>query len=395
VLKITPSNINMLMVAGDPKQILPRKVLIVGGEVCSWDLVRRVYGSGRCAMINHYGPTEATVGCLVYEIAKRDDPAEGLAATVPLGRPLPNVQVYVLDSELRLVPSGVAGEICISGAGIASGYIGRPDETMQRFVPHPFVSDGSLLYRTGDLGRYLADGSIEFLGRADDQVKIRGHRVELAEIEAVLSEYEGVQQAAVLLCEGSTGQRLVAYLTVDPIPPAGALEDRLRQRLPEYMVPGEIVIVTQFPLNANGKVDRRKLAEWRVTAVKPLKETSAPRNEAEALLVGIWKEVLHLDNIGVADNFFELGGHSLLATLVASRIRSAFDVQIPIRTLFDAPTVESLALAIESALSGESEDDEMADLLSQLEGLSDQETRRILEGEPGSPGSTSASADQA
>jgi amino acid adenylation domain-containing protein len=386
VLKITPSNINALMLAGNPKEVLPRKLLIVGGEACAWDLVHRVHEAGECGVMNHYGPTETTVGCLTYPVARQSDPAEPWSATVPLGRPIPNLQVYVLDAELRPVPAGAAGEICISGAGVSKGYIERPDETRQRFPPHPFLDGGTALYRTGDRGRALASGAIEFLGRIDQQVKIRGHRVELGEIEAVLGTHAAVQQAVAMLSQDEAGPHLTAYVIVTGDPGAGVLERHLSERLPEYMMPGRIVAVDRFPLNANGKVDRRKLAELNPPLVKPQAGAAAPRNATEEQLVAMWKEVLKTERVGIADNFFELGGHSLLATLVVSRIRAAFKVQISIRALFESPTIESLALAIETADKETEEDQDIADLLSEMEGLSDEETLQLLhaDGDPAS-----------
>jgi acyl carrier protein len=298
-----------------------------------------------------------------------------------LGRPTPNLQVYVLDSQRRPVPTGVSGEICISGAGVTKGYIGKPEETKQRFLNHPFLSGGSSLYCTGDRGRVLPSGAIEFLGRTDQQVKIRGHRVELGEIEAVLGKHEAVQQAVVMLSRDDVGQHLIAYVLANPKPAAGSLEDYLSQRVPEYMIPGKILVVDQFPLNANGKVDRGKLAEIGLQSSKLKTESAAPRNATEEQLVGIWKEVLKADQVGVTDNFFELGGHSLLATLVVSRVRAAFSVQISIRALFESPTIESFAVAIQNADAVAVEDPEIASLLSEMEGLSDEEALQLLDGE--------------
>ena len=386
VLKITPSNLQALLAAEAIEKILPKKFLIVGGEACTWELAERVKAAGICKMLNHYGPTEATIGCLTYDVSGAANDAQ--AAIVPLGKPLPNVQVYVLDRELRPVPVGVPGEICISGAGIADGYIGRPDETAAKFVAHPFLAKGSALYRSGDMGRFLADGSVEFLGRVDDQVKIRGYRVELAEIEAVLHQLAGVRQSMVLLTQDSAGDSLCAYVVAPKDTSIAAMQDALRKQLPEYMVPRDFVVLDELPLNANGKVDRRKLAEMKPGAAKVQSDVVAPRNELEEQLVVIWQETLRREPIGVTENFFDLGGHSLLATQIISRVRSSLGLNVSIRMLFEAPTVESLAQAIETTRVLSGDDSDIDDLLLELEGLSDSEAEEMLSGDaaPGNGG---------
>jgi amino acid adenylation domain-containing protein len=390
VLKITPSNLIALMGAAAPQQILPRQVVIVGGELCNWDLAQRVNDAGMCRMLNHYGPTEATIGCLTYAVGSGDDPAQSAASVVPLGRPLPNIQVYVLDAMRRLVPNGVPGEICVAGSGISAGYLERATETAQRFVEHPFLRPGSAMYCTGDLGRLLPDGNIEFLGRIDDQVKIRGHRVELAEIEAVLRSYPGVRQAVVLLLEGSNGQYLRAYLVSASPHGADQIQLHLRHHLPDFMIPREIVDVEQFPLNSNGKVDRRRLAELSVADTSASDEFLEPRNELEARLLVIWKETLRRDRIGIRDNFFDLGGHSLLATQIIARIRSSLRKNASIRMLFESPTIELLASSVEAMSDQESDDSESDSLLAELEGLSDAE----FSGEAGHDDSVSTDSSQ-
>lgn len=387
VLKITPSNLEALLggvsslPSGDAS-ILPRKFLVVGGEASTWKLAARVNAAGTCRMINHYGPTEATIGCLTYKV-----PAEASSAApttiVPLGKPLPNVDVYVLDRNLELVPAGVPGEICVSGAGIAAGYIGKPAETAEIFITHPFAGSG-LLYRTGDLGRRLRDGSIEFLGRVDHQVKIRGYRVELTEIESNLNRHASIAQSVVLLSpragDDPGGDSLAAYVVASANISAADLQVFLRELLPDYMVPRDFIFLEQFPLNPNGKIDRRKLAELTGASVKVADELMAPGTELEERLITIWKEVLKREQIGVRDNFFELGGHSLLATQIISRVRSSLGLNVSIRMLFEAPTVESLAQAIETTRVSNSDDSEIADLLAELEGLSDSQAEEILGG---------------
>ncbi len=284
-----------------------------------------------------------------------------------------------VDSLLRPVPVGVPGELCVGGAGIAKGYLGQPQQTSERFVKDPFSTNANArVYRTGDLARFLPDGNIEFLGRIDQQVKIRGFRVEPAEIENVLKQHPAVQQAVVVpIADKSGDKRLVAYVVSakKPAPSADDLRTFLGNKLPDYMVPSAIVHIDAVPLTKNGKVDVAALPSPEQVSTE--KAVVAPRNAAEQQLVEIWREVLHIDNFGVQDNFFELGGHSLLATQVISRVRSAFHVQLPLRSLFDAPTVAGLAAEI-ARTPQSSEDEELAKLLNELEGLSDEEAERLL-----------------
>jgi acyl carrier protein len=300
-------------------------------------------------------------------------------ATVPIGRPIANDQVYILDQQLRPVPVGVPGELCIGGAGIAKGYLDQPQQTAERFVKDPFSSGANArLYRTADLARFLPDGNVEFLGRIDQQVKIRGFRVEPAEIEIALKEHPAVQQALVVPQDDKVGQkRLVAYVIASkkPGPPTEELRSFLQERLPDYMVPSAIVNLETLPLTRNGKVDIAALPSPEQVVNERI--VMAPRNPVEQGLLDIWRQVLKLDHLGVQDNFFDLGGHSLLATQVVSRVRSTFHVQLPLRSLFDSPTVAGLADEI-ARMPQTSEDDEMAKLLRELEGLSDEEAERLL-----------------
>jgi amino acid adenylation domain-containing protein len=382
VLKITPSHLSSVLSSPEGASMLPRKYLILGGEAASWDLAKRVQLAGKCAVINHYGPTEATVGCCTFSISE-NDVKEWEPKTVPVGKPIANDCVYILDSLLRPVPVGVPGELCIGGAGIAKGYLNQPQQTAERFVKDPFSGkDNARMYRSGDLARFLPDGNIEFLGRIDQQVKIRGFRVEPAEIENVLKLHPAVQQAVVVPVTDKSGdKRLVAYLVAKkPAPATDDLRAFLGNKLPDYMLPSAIVLIDAVPLTKNGKVDVAALPS--PDSISTGKSHVAPRNPAEQQLVEIWREVLHIDNFGVEDNFFELGGHSLLATQVISRIRSAFHVQLPLRSLFDAPTVAGLAGEIARAPQS-GEDEELAKLLTELEGLSDEEAERLLASETG------------
>jgi amino acid adenylation domain-containing protein len=293
-----------------------------------------------CRLYNHYGPTESLV-VTSYMLPANPDTWPALP---PLGKPVVNTELYMLDCSLQPVPIGVPGELYIGGACLAQGYLKRPDLTAERFIPNPFSGKpGSRIYKTGDLARYLADGNVEFLGRDDFQVKIRGMRVELGEIEVALKRHPAVHEAAVILAKENQESRLVAYLIFH----AGAIVDSkelrefLHQSLPEYMVPSTFVTLEAFPLTPSGKIDRRGLP----AAGKPISSSSyvAPRTELEEVLAGIFCEVLHLDTVGVLDDFFALGGHSLLATQISSRVREFLHVELPVRTIFEQPTVSGLA----------------------------------------------------
>ena len=279
--------------------------------------------------------------------------AGGEGGGVPIGKPIANTQLYVLDEEMEAVPVGVPGELYIGGAGLARGYLNRADLTGERFVPSPFGKSGrgERLYRTGDRARWKRDGNLEYLGRLDEQVKIRGFRIELGEIEAVLKEHGGVRQAVVVVREDEPGEkRLVAYVVAEEgeQEEVGGVELRrhLQERLPEYMVPAAYVVLDALPLTANGKLDRRGLP-------KPELKGSegdgyvAPRTATEEILCGIWAEVLRVERVGVEDNFFEMGGHSLLATQVVSRVREVFEIELALQSLFEEPTVRGLARAVE------------------------------------------------
>ena len=300
-------------------------------------------------LVNHYGPTEYTV----VTTAGLIEPSAEAFSPPTIGRPIKNTRVYVLDERLRPVPVGVSGELYIAGQGLARGYLNRPGLTAERFIPDPFgTAPGGRLYRTGDVGRYLPDGSLEFQGRRDYQVKLRGYRIELGEIEAALLEHEAIKEAAVLVGEEPAGQkRLVAYVVARgprPLDPA-ELRQRLKRRLPDYMLPAAYVELEQLPLTPNGKLDRRALSQ---IAPPPAGRTGtdATATPVEELLGDIWRELLGVREVGPGENFFDLGGHSLLATQVVSRIRERFDVELPLGALFQEPTIAALGRRIEAAL---------------------------------------------
>ncbi|MEP0858569.1 amino acid adenylation domain-containing protein [Trichocoleus sp. DQ-U1] len=369
-LKIVPSHLSALLTSNSA-HILPRKRLILGGEGLTWNLIETIQKlASNCQIFNHYGPTEATVGVLTYQLEGQK--AEQNSETVPLGRPIPNTQIYILDAHLQPVPIGVPGELYIGGAGLARGYLNRPELTAQKFIANPFNQNltpqqtslqekgencsppllgkglgersESRLYKTGDLARYLPDGNIEFLGRIDEQVKLRGFRIELGEIEAVLSQHPGVRQSIVLLRE-DVGQRLVAYI-VSNSALINDLRSFLKEKLPEYMVPSAFVVLKALPLTPNGKIDRSALPA--PETIKPETDTFvAPRNSVEELLAGIWFPLLKLEKVGIYDNFFDLGGHSLLIPQLLSKVRETFQIELTLRDFFDAPTIADLGKNIE------------------------------------------------
>ncbi|MFW9262313.1 amino acid adenylation domain-containing protein [Nostoc sp. CALU 546] len=302
-----------------------------------------------CRLYNFYGPTEADL-VTAYEFS---DQPEEWPIYPPIGKPAVNVQVYLLDRNFQPVPIGVPGELYVSGDGLARGYLNRPDLTEQKFVPNPFQeAGGRRLYKTGDLAKYLPDGNIEFVGRIDDLVKVRGFRVELGEVEAVLSKHHQINQAVAKVFGQSAREKyLVAYF----VPIQGQtlsieqLRNFLQDQLPEYMIPSAFVQIESFPLTPNGKVNRRALSEPTTNRPELAQTFVAPRTPTEEILAGIWRDVLGLEQVGIYDNFFNLGGHSLLATQVISLTRKAFKIELPLRSLFESPAIATLARTVEAA----------------------------------------------
>lgn len=322
----------------------------LAGEPLKQSLVETIFASSRAqAITNLYGPTETTTYSTWVTIAKSQPfPAH-------IGRPIANTQIYILDSQLQPVPQGVPGEIYIGGAGVARGYLNRPELTAERFIPDPFninAQDNARLYRTGDLGRWVANGNIEYLGRNDFQVKIRGFRIELGEIEARLAACQGVREAVVIAREDKPNdKRLVAYLlTQDNIElPAAELRNRLAAVLADYMIPSAFVCLQAFPLTPNGKINRKGLPQPDMSGM-PVKRYAAPCTATEKILAEIWADILGVEKVGIEDNFFELGGHSLLATQLVSRLSNTFKIELPLKMLFEASTVEELAEKVDLAL---------------------------------------------
>ncbi|HKV36205.1 MAG TPA: non-ribosomal peptide synthase/polyketide synthase [Pyrinomonadaceae bacterium] len=341
LMQATPATWRMLTEFGWKAQP-PLKVLC-GGEALSRELAHQLAKSD-AELWNLYGPTETTVWSLTTRI-------EADEKRITIGRPMANTQVYVLDKQQRPVPINVPGELYIGGDGLARGYLKRSALTAERFVPDPFgQQEGARLYRTGDLVRYREDGRIEYLGRIDQQVKVRGFRIELGEIEAQLERHAQVRQAVVTANEDEGGdKRLVAYVVSEETLATSELRAFLKEQLPEYMVPSAFVQLAELPLTANGKVDRKRLPAAEFSRDEVAVEFVAPRTPTEEAVAGIWATVLKLERVGVLDNFFELGGHSLLATQVMHSLREAFHLDLPLRSIFESPTVADLSLVIEKA----------------------------------------------
>ncbi|MBW4564790.1 MAG: amino acid adenylation domain-containing protein [Mojavia pulchra JT2-VF2] len=336
IMQATPATWRMLLDAGWEGN--SQLKILCGGEALPYNLALQL--RQRAASVwNLYGPTETTIWSTIHRVDERE-------AIVPIGRPIANTQIYILDKHLQPVPVGVPGELYIGGAGLARGYFNQPELTKEKFIPNPFIPK-TLLYKTGDLARYLSNGEIEYLGRIDYQVKLRGFRIELGEIEAVLEQHPAVRQCVVMVREDVPGnQRLVAYLVAEN-DATDELRQYLRQKLPEYMIPSAFVILDSLPLTPNGKVNRRALPAPENTNAELVSGFVAPRHPVEEVLAGIWTQVLGISQVSIYDNFFELGGHSLLATQVISRIRKTFGVDIPLQRLFEFPTIAKLAKNIQ------------------------------------------------
>ncbi len=326
-----------------PKSELPHlKMIITAGEAVSPELVQ-TWGKERI-FFNAYGPTETTVCASMHQCSGTYE------TSPPIGKANPNFKLYILDEYMQPVPVGVPGELCVAGVGLARGYLNRPELTAEKFVANPFAAQpGERIYRTGDLARWLPDGNVEFMGRIDYQVKVRGFRIELGEIEAALSRHEKIKDQIVLARPDKSGdKRLVAYMVTEEdrqLTPED-VRNYLSSQLPDYMVPAVYVFLDAMPLTPNGKVDRRALPKPDLEGAVIRREYVAPRNDTEEKLIAMVTELLHLEKVGVLDNFFELGGHSLLATQFMSRIKETFQVELPLMTLFEKPTIEQLAVAV-------------------------------------------------
>jgi amino acid adenylation domain-containing protein len=358
VLKIVPSHLQALLSGAEGKDLLPRQFLILGGETLTRALLEKIAALGpSCQILNHYGPTETTVGSLTMKLSDYDWRNSPLTS-VPIGRPIANTQIYILDQHRQPVPLGVIGELYIAGAGVSAGYLNQPQKTAERFLANPFSEDPTAtMYRTGDLVRYSPAGEVEFLGRGDDQVKIRGFRIELGEIESVLLQHPAVKQALVLAREDARGEKqLVAYVVRQREPAATpeALREWLKQQLPDYMVPAALLPLAKIPLTPNGKIDRDALPTPEQAQAQS-HVYLAPCTPTEIAVASIWSDVLRRERISLHDNFFDLGGHSLMATQIVSRIREHFHVELAMRTLFERPTIHGVSQAVEASQPVEEE----------------------------------------
>ncbi len=350
VVKITPAHLELLGQQLRPEEAAGKvELFVIGGENLLGETLRYWREvSPTTRLINEYGPTETVVGCCAYEV-QVGDPFTG---SVPIGKAIDNTRLYVLDPQLRSVPPGVVGELYICGTGVARGYLNRPELTREHFLPDPLSNQpGARMYKTGDMARCRADGTLEYLGRLDGQVKIRGYRVELGEVEAVVAEHAAVHRCVAMAREDEPGnQKLVGYV----IPRDGRsvtpreLRESLRRKLPEYMVPTHFVFLDAFPLTPNGKVDFRALPVPEKSLSRP--EFIAPRNANESMLAAIWAELLGVNPISITDSFFDLGGHSLSVARLLVRIEQLFAKELSMATLFQAPTIQQLAAVLESGV---------------------------------------------
>lgn len=380
LVKITPAHLELLSQQLTAQEAAGRtNAFIIGGENLTTQHINfwEKYAPDTI-LINEYGPTETVVGCCIYQVPQ----THNYSGSIPIGHPIANTQLYVLDQYLQLVPKGVIGELYIGGAGLARGYLNQPELTAQKFIPHPFNDEpGARLYRTGDQVRLGVDGTLEFLGRLDDQVKLRGFRIELGEIESLLSLHPTVKDAVVTVREDVAGdQRLVAYLVVQPESSLSVEDLRrfLQQKLPDYMIPSAFLALQNFPLTANGKVDRKALPAPDKINAQIEQFFVAPRNSLEAQIAEIWSQVLRVEKVGIHHNFFTLGGHSLLMTQLISRMRDALGVELLIQEVFANPTLAELSVIVMQKLAEQVDDESLARSLAELADLSDEDIQLIL-----------------
>ncbi|BAT56838.1 amino acid adenylation domain-containing protein (plasmid) [Nostoc sp. NIES-3756] len=382
LVKITPAHLELLSQQLTTQEAAGRtNAFIIGGENLTTQHINfwQKYAPNT-VLINEYGPTETVVGCCIYQVPS----THNYSSSIPIGHPIANTQLYVLDQYLQPVPKGVIGELYIGGAGLARGYLNQPELTAQKFIPHPFNDEpGARLYKTGDQVRWRVDGTLEFLGRLDDQVKLRGFRIELGEIETLLCQHPTVKDAVVTVREDVAGdQRLVAYLVVQP--ESLSVEDLrsfLQQKLPDYMIPSAFLPLQNLPLTANGKVDRKALPAPDKINAEIEQFFVAPRNSLEAQMAEIWSQVLRVEKVGkvgIHHNFFTLGGHSLLVTQLISRMRDALGVELLIQDVFANPTVAELCVIVTQKLAEQVDDESLARSLAELADLSDEDIQLML-----------------
>ncbi|RCJ37306.1 hypothetical protein A6770_40260 [Nostoc minutum NIES-26] len=375
-----PSMLQVFLAEPELENCHSLKRVICSGEALGFELQQRFFAGVDAQLYNLYGPTEAAIDVTCWHCQPNSQ-----QAIVPIGRPIANTQIYILDKYLQPVPIGVPGELHIGGVALAKGYLHREDLTAEKFIANPFkdemATSSPRLYKTGDRACYAADGTIEYLGRIDFQVKIRGFRIELGEIEAVLATYPLVREVVVIASEDEVGsKRLVAYIVPqkDQTNFTNELQDFLKTQLPNYMMPAAFVMLEALPLMPNGKVNRQALPAPNLEQSKLEGTFIAPQTAAEEVIAGIWGQVLGLNEIGIHDNFFELGGHSLMVTQVTSRLRQAFQVELPIRNLFESPTVAGLTDALAKIWGDRQVVEEIAQTWQEVEKISTEEVEIIL-----------------
>lgn len=371
IMQATPATWQMLLDAGWKGFSL--KKLLCGGEALGVELASRLVAT-EASVWNLYGPTEATIWCTTEEVS-------GFPRSIYIGTPIANTRLYVLDESMNRVPFGIYGELYIGGESLAYGYLNQAELNAEKFIPDPFSAvPGQRMFKTGDRVRYVGEGNLEFRGRNDYQVKIRGFRVELGEVENILREHPSIKQVVVTAQKETEGtSQLVAYVVPFEVTEDlnSVLRKFLKTKAPDYMIPSHFIFLTELPVTTSGKIDRRSLPAAQASPAV-MQALIAPRTGMEVRLAGIWKEVLHLEKLGVYENFFELGGHSLLATKVISRIRSLFHVELPLRTIFESPTIAGLAAAIVLQQAGEADPEQLMSIIANLDSLSDEEAKRRL-----------------
>lgn len=394
IINLTPAYWHQLVQiwADSPEKVsaLPIRLVIIGGDVMRIETVElwRKTPMKTVRLLNAYGPTEATITATTYEVPQ-EDTAFSKLQKIPIGKPLRNRQAFILDANGNPQPAGIPGELCLGGC-LAAGYIHHPKLTNEKFISHPFQSTpGSKLYRTGDLTCFHRDGNIDFLGRIDHQIKIRGIRIELGEIESTLTHHPDLREVFIDVIETSeNNERLIAYCVArsEEIPSPKELQQWIKTRLPAYMLPSAFIFLKELPLNTSGKVNRRALPSLQDIQAELGETHVPPSTPLEKELAKMWSKVLHVENIGIHDNFFDLGGHSLLATQLIARTREIYHVNLPLRNLFEQPTISGLAENITHALVIDQKDSELSQLLDELENLPDNEIQDLIGKEDQIPG---------
>jgi len=369
-----PSIYGLLLGVAEENQLNSLNTIIVAGEACSVELlIQHEKTLPKADLYNEYGPTEGTVWSTVYKLEKNTD-----HHLIPVGKPVPNVKIYILDENLQPVPVGVTGEIYIGGSGVTRGYLNREEMTTEKFIKTPFEATNKKLYKTGDLAKYLVDGNIIFCGRTDNQVKVRGYRIELGEIEDAILQNQAISQCVVLVHKTDMGDsRLIAYIESRD-EDTTTLNEALVRQLPAYMIPSVIIALESLPLMPNGKINRKALPGLADSSVSSKQEFVDPDNSVEFVIAKIWIELLEIDRVSANKNFFELGGHSILVMRVVARIYESFDVQIAIRYLFDSPTVQGLAAILLADEENAERINETADLIMQIDSMSEEEIDALM-----------------